>query len=128
MSCTKNTPNTASVLSGVAFSDALPAGLVVAATPNLTGSCGSGTITAVAGSGTISLAGGTLTASPGAGSSCTFSVSVTGTTAGVKNNSVQVSSTKDGTRNTANASITVVAPPTISKAFNPNTVTLSSSS
>src|SRR5437879_11494087 len=35
------------ILSGVAFTDNLPAGLVVAATPNVTGSCGSGTITAI---------------------------------------------------------------------------------
>ena len=48
--------------------DNLPAGVVVAATPNITGSCGSGTITATAGSSTITLSGGTLTASPAAGS------------------------------------------------------------
>ena len=128
LSFTINNPNTNVALSGVAFGDVLPAGLVVAATPNVTGSCGSGTITAAAGSGTVSLAGGTLTASPGAGSSCTFSVSVTGTTAGVKNNSVVVTSTEGGTGNTANASVTVVAPPTISKAFTPASVPLNSSS
>src|SRR5205807_3803075 len=119
LSFTITNPNTFSPLSGVAFTDSLPAGVAVAATPNVTGSCGSGTITAAAGSGTITLAGGTLTASPAAGSSCTFSVDVTGTSAtpNAKNNSVQVTSTEGGTGNTANASITVVAPPTISKAF-----------
>src|SRR5207244_10840360 len=86
LSFTITNPNTFSPLSGVAFTDNLPAGVVVAATPNITGSCGSGTITAVAGSGTITLAGGTLTASPAAGSSCTFSVDATGTTAGSKSN------------------------------------------
>ncbi len=123
-----NNPNTNVALSGVAFTDSLPAGLVVAATPNVTGSCGSGTITAVAGSGSISLSGGTLTASPAAGSSCTFSVDVTGTTAGVKDNSVQVTSTEGGTGNTSNASLTVVAPPTISKAFNPTSIALNATS
>src|SRR5205085_2556119 len=49
--------------------------------------------------------------------SCTVTVTVQGTTAGVKNNSVQVASTNAGNGNTASASITVVAPPTISKAF-----------
>jgi uncharacterized repeat protein (TIGR01451 family) len=117
LSFTITNPNTNVALSGVAFTDNLPAGLVVATPNGLTGSCGSGTITAVAGSGSVSLSGGTLTASPAAGSSCTFSVNVTGTTAGVKNNSVQVTSTEGGTGNTSNASITVVGAPVLSKAF-----------
>jgi uncharacterized repeat protein (TIGR01451 family) len=128
LSFTITNPNTNVALSGVAFTDNLPAGLVVATPNGLTGTCGSGTITAVAGSGTVSLSGGTLTASPAAGSSCTFSVNVTGTTAGGKNNAVQVTSTEGGTGNTSNASITVVAPPTISKAFNPTSIALNASS
>jgi len=44
-------------------------------------------------------------------------VNVTGTTAGAKNNSVQVTSTEGGTGNTSNATVTVVAPPVIIKAF-----------
>ncbi len=130
LSFTITNPNTFSPLSGVAFTDNLPAGLVVAATPNVTGSCGSGTITAVAGSGAISLSGGTLTASPAAGSSCTFSVDVTGTTAGVKLNTTgAISSTEGGTGTASNtASLTVVAPPTISKAFNPTSIALNATS
>ena len=125
LSFTITNPNTASALSGVGFNDTLPAGLVVAATPNITGSCGSGTITATAGSTAISLSGGTLTASPAAGSSCTFSVDVTGTTAGAKNNtSGNVTSTEGGTGGTASASISVVAPPSIAKVFNPATIAL----
>src|SRR5205085_7348664 len=127
LSFTVTNPNTLASLSGVAFTDSLPAGLVVATPNGLTGTCGSGTITAVAGSGSISLSGGTLTASPAAGSSCTFSVNVTGTTAGVKNNSVQVTSTEGGSGNTANASITVVASPTISKAFGAASIPLNGS-
>src|SRR5207245_3091189 len=119
-------PNTFSALSGVAFTDNLPAGLVVAATPNVTGSCGSGTITAIPGSGGISLSGGTLTASPAAGSSCTFSVDVTGTTAGTKSNTTNaVTSTEGGTGTASNtANLTVVAPPSIVKAFNPSTIAI----
>jgi uncharacterized repeat protein (TIGR01451 family) len=128
LSFTISNPNTNVALSGVAFTDSLPAGLVVATPNGLTGSCGSGTITATAGSGSISLSGGTLTASPAAGSSCTFSVNVTGTTAGVKSNSVQVTSTEGGTGNTSSANLTVVAPPTISKSFNPIGVALNTSS
>ena len=56
-------PNGSSSLSGVGFSDTLPAGLVVATPNGSTGSCGGGTITATAGSGSISLSGATLAGS-----------------------------------------------------------------
>src|SRR5581483_7945274 len=124
LSFTITNPNTASALSGVAFTDNLPAGVVVAAIPNATGSCGSGTITATAGSGTIGLSGGTLTASPAPGSSCTFSVNVTGTTAGSKSNTTgNVTSTEGGTGATSNTAILIViAPPSIAKSFTPTTI------
>ncbi len=107
-------------LTGVAFTDTLPAGLVVATPNGLTGTCGSGAITATAGGGTVILSGGTLAA----GGSCTFSVNVTGTTAGVKNNSVSVTSTEGGAGNTANASLAVITPPTIAKSFGAPTIPL----
>ncbi|MGB9120429.1 MAG: CSLREA domain-containing protein [Candidatus Angelobacter sp.] len=109
-------------LNGVAFTDNLPAGLVVASTPNLSNTCG-GTATAVGGSSSVSLSGASLAP----GTSCTVSVNVTGTTAGVKNNSVQVTSTNAGTGNTSNASITVVGPPTIAKAFGAASIPLNGS-
>jgi uncharacterized repeat protein (TIGR01451 family) len=115
-------PNTTLALTGVAFTDNLPAGLVVAATPNVSNTCG-GTVTAVGGAGSISLSGGTVAAS----GNCTVSVSITGTTAGVKNNSVQVTSTEGGTGNTSNASITVIAPPVIIKAFGAASIPLNGS-
>jgi uncharacterized repeat protein (TIGR01451 family) len=115
-------PNTTVTLTGLAFTDNLPAGLVVASTPNLNNTCG-GTATAVGGSGSVSLSAGTLASS----ASCTVSVDVTGTTAGVKNNSVQVTSTEGGTGNTSNASITVVGPPVIIKAFGAASVPLGGS-
>ncbi|HEU4414231.1 MAG TPA: hypothetical protein VFT65_05560, partial [Candidatus Angelobacter sp.] len=115
-------PNTNVALSGIAFTDNLPAGLVVATPNGLNNTCG-GTVTAVAGSGSISLSGGTLASS----ASCTVSVNVTGTVAGVKNNSVQVTSTEGGTGNTSNASITVVAPPTIAKIFGAVSIPLNGS-
>ncbi len=98
-------PNSHGSLTGVAFTDTLPSGLVVATPNGLTGGCGSGTITATAGSGTIGLSGATLTA----GSSCTFSVDVTGSTAGLKTNSVTVTSTNGCTGNTATADVIVRA-------------------
>ena len=110
-------------LTGVAFTDSLPSGLVVATPNGLSGSCGGGTITATAGSSSASLSGATLAAS----GSCTFSVNVMGTTAGVKNNSVSVTSTTAGAGNTSNASVTVVAVPTITKSFGAATVPLGGS-
>jgi hypothetical protein len=51
-----------------------------------------------------------LRSDAGRNTSCTFSVNVHRTTAGVKANSVTVSSTQTGTGNTATANVTVVAP------------------
>ncbi len=99
--------NRTSALTGVAFTDSLPAGLVVA-TPNaLTGSCGGGLITATAGTGSVSLSGATL---PGGGS-CSFSVNVTATSIGTMNNSTgPVTSTNGGSGAAGTASLAVSAP------------------
>ncbi|HZP66698.1 MAG TPA: DUF11 domain-containing protein [Rudaea sp.] len=106
-------------LSGVAFSDPLPSGLVVATPNGLAGSCGGGTITATAGSGTVTLSGATLAAS----GSCNFSVNVAGTAAGTQTNTTgNVTSTNGGTGNTATASVIVVAPPSIAKSFAPTAI------
>jgi CSLREA domain-containing protein/uncharacterized repeat protein (TIGR01451 family) len=120
---TINNPNTTLALTGVAFTDSLPADLVVATPNGLTGSCDAGTITAAEGSSSISLSGATVTSA----ASCSFSVKVTGTSAGVKINSVRVTSTEGGDGNTSNASITVVAPPTISKSFGAASIPLNGS-
>src|SRR5437016_11162230 len=64
-------PNTTLGLTGVSFSDALPAGLVVATPNGLSTTC-SGTVTAAAGSGSVSLLGGTLAAN----ASCTIPLNV----------------------------------------------------
>jgi uncharacterized repeat protein (TIGR01451 family) len=118
-SFTINNPNATVALTGVSFTDTLPAGLVVSTPNGLTGSCDAGTITAVAGSGSVSLTGATLLG----GASCTFSVDVTGTTPGMYNNSATVTSSNGGIGNTSTASLTVlltppaIAPPTVGKAF-----------
>ncbi len=120
---TLTNPNVGSGLTGVGFTDNLPAGLVVATPNGQTGSCGPGTITATAGSGSVSLSGANLAGS----ASCTFGVNVTGTTVGVKNNvSGAVTSTEGGTGGTASASVTVfaIAPPTIGKSFGAATIPL----
>ena len=111
-------PNAGSGLSGVAFSDTLPAGLVVGTPNGLSNTCG-GTVTATAGSGSVALSGGSIPASQ----SCTVQVNVRGTTAGVKNNtSGAVTSTEGGTGNTASASVIVALPPSLAKAFSPSPV------
>ena len=108
---------------GIGFIDTLPAGLVVAPS-GLTGACDGGTITAVPGSSSISLSGASLTAT----GACNFLVDVKGTGAGTKNNSVQVSSAEGGAGNTSNASVTVIAPPTIAKTFTPKSIPLNATS
>jgi uncharacterized protein (TIGR03437 family) len=106
--------NTTAALTGVGFTDPLPLGLVVASPNGLTGACGGGTITALAGSASVSLSGGTLAA----GASCNFSINVTGTTAGAKNNVTgAVISNEGATGLTASASLAVVAPPVLEVFF-----------
>ena len=100
-------PNSATSLTGVGFTDTLPTGLVVATPNGLSGGCGSGTITATAElTNTISLSGATLAA----GSSCTFSVNVTGHLRQARiTNTVPVTSTNGCTGNTASATVIVRA-------------------
>jgi uncharacterized repeat protein (TIGR01451 family) len=113
LSFTITNPNSGGSLTSVAFTDGLPAGLVIASPNGLTGSCGGGAITAAAASSSVSLSGATLAA----GGLCTFSVNVQGITAGAQNNSVTSTSAEGGTGNTSNASVTVVAPPVLAKSF-----------
>jgi hypothetical protein len=116
-----------SALTGIIFTDTLPAGLKVSTPNGFAGSCGAGTITATAGLNSISLGGGTLAGS----GSCSFSVNVTGTTAGTKNNVTgAITSAESGAGGTASASVTVagVAAPTIAKSFAPTSVTVGGAS
>jgi uncharacterized repeat protein (TIGR01451 family) len=111
-------------LTGVAFTDALPAGIQMATPNGLTGSCGSGAITATAGSGRVTLTAGTITAA----GSCTFSVTVTGTAAGNYTNTTgTVTSTNGGTGNASTANITVAASPSITKSFSAVSIGLAGS-
>jgi len=98
-------PNPSITLTGVAFTDTLPAGLDVATAPS--SEC-DGTLTVTGNAppteDTIVLSGGSIAA----GGTCTFSVTVTGTNAGTYTNTTEnVSSTNGGVGNTATASLTV---------------------
>ena len=112
------TNNNAVALTGVAFNDTYPANLVNAGVPTLNNSCG-GTATGLAGGNTVALAGGSIPAN----GTCTVSIQVTSGTTGTYNNvSGAVTATNGGTGNTASASLTVSANPSISKAFSPSTI------
>src|SRR5262249_39785871 len=119
LTLTVSNTNVNQTLGAITFTDSLPAGLVVATPSGLSNTC-NGSATAVAGSSSVSWASSPLPR----GASCTVSLNVQGTTAGDKNNSVQASDTTAGAGNTSNALVTVVAPPTISKAFGAGSIPL----
>ena len=108
----------ASALTGVAFTDTLPANLVVATPNGLANTCG-GTATATGGTGSVSLTGGTVAAN----SSCSVGVNVTAAFTGTYlNSSGPVTSNEAPAGSPANATLAVAFPPTISKLFLPDTI------
>ncbi len=108
--------NGTTALTGVGFTDTLPTGLTV---PNSSATVCGGTLTLTAPN-MINLAGATVN---GNNAQCQFSVTVTGATAGQYTNTTgAVTSTNGGTGNTASANLTVASPPSIAKAFNPNSI------
>jgi len=95
-------------LTGIAFSDTLPSGLVVATPNGLTSTC-TGTQLASVSTTAISSSGVTLAS----GASCTFSVNVKDSNAGVKSNTTgAITSNESGTGAASNtASVTVAVAP-----------------
>lgn len=109
-------PNASDGLTGIAFTDTLPAG--VTADNGTTSVCG-GSL-AITGSNLLTFTGGTLVAN----GTCNIDVTVTGTTAGAKSNTTSViTATAPGpvvlTGTTATATLTVYAAPTVTKTFTP---------
>lgn len=118
--------NSAAVLpaTGLAFTDTLPAAVVIATPANAADTCG-GTLTAPDGGATIAFSGGSL----GAGASCTVSVNVTSGTAGSHVNVSGDLTSSSGNSGTATDTLTVdSARPGFSKAFAPASVVLGSRS
>jgi uncharacterized repeat protein (TIGR01451 family) len=105
-------------LTGVAFSDSLPAGLTAA--NGAIAACG-GTLT-VTGGNLLTFSGGTLAATTG----CTVTVAVTGAAAGVQNNTTgPISSNESGPGGPSNtATVTVVVPPSVAKAFGTGSISV----
>jgi uncharacterized repeat protein (TIGR01451 family) len=102
-----------STISGLAFTDTLPAGLQVAHPSALASNC-DGIVELIVPSGRVSLSGASLAAN----SSCTITLNVTAAGSGVFNNvTSQISSSNAGNGPPAMATLTVAAPPTIAKAF-----------
>ena len=100
-------PNGAVSLTGVAFTDNFPAGMVIATPNGLSNTCG-GVATAVQGTGSVSLAGATI----GSNNSCALTVNVTATGSGqLANTTGAVTSTQSVAGNTASAMLAVTPPP-----------------
>jgi hypothetical protein len=122
LTITLNNPNAAGINLNALFTDTLPGGVLVAAVPNLTTTCGGGPAGAVAGGTTVTLA--TLSTIPASGS-CTIKVDVTAAAAGSYTNTISAGALKTNTGtnlNPATASLAVtLLPPTVAKAFSPST-------
>jgi len=100
---------------GLAFTDALPAGMTIAAVTNAASSC-DGTLLAPAGGTAISLSSGRV----GASSSCVITLQVTSTTPGTHTNTTSSLSSSLGTAAPASATLTVAADrPGFTKSFSP---------
>ena len=109
VSFSMNNPNVVAINSG--FTDTLPTGLQVASTPGVVNNCG-GSVTANAASGSISFSNNLTPIGV-----CTITVNITGTVDNSYANSVSILSTDAGNGNTSSASLTVINPPHIAKAF-----------
>ncbi len=104
---------------GMAFTDPLPGGLVVAAAPNTFNSCG-GTLSASSGASSVSLSGGTLAG----GATCTISVDVVASVASTLNNVTTALSSNfpDTSPATASLAVNPAGAPLFTKSFAPASV------
>jgi len=125
LTITLSNPNTSAATLTSAFTDTLPTGVVIAATPNASTTCdGGSTVTANAGGSTITLAAGRSIpagTSTTAGS-CTVTVDVTAAAGGVYLNTIPVGALQTSNGNNAAAAVATLAvnsSVTLSKAFNP---------
>jgi Subtilase family len=108
---TLTNPNTTTILTGVGFVDNLPAGITAIGPVTSTG-CPAAAMTFTPA--IITLSGVSLPAS----GTCTYSVAVTGSTAGIwTNTTTNITSVEGGAGGVGTANLIVVAPASISKSF-----------
>ncbi len=108
----------AQAITGVSFLDTYPAGLVNTASPAAATTCG-GTATAASNGNSVALAGGTIPAN----SSCTVTVNVTSAAGGTYVNNTGNITTSVGTIPGAQGTLIVIVPLSVTKGFNPGTIT-----
>lgn len=106
LTVTLSNPNAVPV-TGTAFTDSYPSGLLNTASPSGATTCSGGGVTAAAGGASLAL----VTATVPAGGSCTVTVNVTSSAAGVYlNNTGGVTTSNAGTGASASATLTVQLP------------------
>ena len=125
---TLSNTNPSTDFTATAFTNNLPANVVVADSPNAANSCG-GTLTAVAGSASISLSEGSIPAN----GTCTVTVDVTSSVEGVYNNFIPaggLTTALGSCENTASpeATLTVTVDPIITKTFTPDLIAINGTS
>ncbi len=111
LALTITNPNASAALSAIAFTDTLPAGVVIDNPNGENGTCGSsGVVTATPGTNEFALTGGSLKAA----TNCTLSVAVTAAAAGVvENNTGLVSSSAGNSPSGDSETLTVLEQPTV---------------
>src|SRR5258708_31713032 len=108
--------------SGVTFSDAFRASLVIAATPNVVNTCaGAPTIPAAAGTGTFTIGGSGVNSAVGP-STCTVSVDVTSNIANTYTNGAGNMTVSGGLHNGDTNQTRTVHQATLNKPFAPKTI------
>ncbi len=105
LTVTLNNPNPAPI-TGLAFTDSYPVGLVNAAAPGMSNTCG-GVATGIAGGNSLGLSGGTIPAS----GSCVVRISVTASAAGSYSNSTGVIGSSNAIDGTPSIAALTVNPP-----------------
>jgi hypothetical protein len=116
ISFTVTDTNSSGTESGIAYTAALPAGLIIDNPNGESGTCGTGsTVTANPGTNTISVTAGTLKGGVTGASStlCTVSVAVTTNTPGLYTQPAVTVSSSDGSATSAPETLTVAGPPTV---------------
>ncbi len=109
----------AQALTGAAFTDNLPSGLVVAQTPSASTTCSGGFVDALASATSVRLSGATVPAT----GSCTLTVDVLSNVSGSYTNTIATAAvtTNEGVSNEepTSAELIVSTPPTVDKQFMP---------